>query len=165
YAAPVADFNFANNPCQSSTTLFNDASLIPGGTIVNWQWNFGNGNTSSLQDPSATYNSQGIFSVSLSVRSDKGCKSVPAVKTITVLPKPVAYFKNISGCQSASVSFTDSSYSNGNVVNTWYWNFGNGQTSTQQNPTASYNTAGSYTVKLVVGNSSCSSDTFTRVIT
>lgn len=165
YANPTADFTFLNNQCQGATIQFTDQS-VPAGTINGWNWDFNNGNTSTLQNPSSTYASAGIYNVSLSVTSIHGCNSVAVVKPLTLHPKPIAYFKYNAICEAFAVTLTDSSYSSdGSAITQWWWDLGNGQFSTSQNPSVTYNSNGTITIRLVVtSGGGCVSDTLIKQI-
>ncbi|NVO02793.1 MAG: PKD domain-containing protein, partial [Bacteroidetes bacterium] len=73
YPKPTANFS-AISVCINDVTNFTDLSAIPLGSIVSWYWNFDDGNTSNLQNPSHTYIYSGMFNVMLIVTSDQGCK-------------------------------------------------------------------------------------------
>ncbi|RLF39433.1 MAG: hypothetical protein DRN21_03570, partial [Thermoplasmata archaeon] len=83
---PVADFTFTPaSPTIQDVIHFTDLSYDNDGTIVNWTWNFGDGNTSSLQNPSHQYTAQGIYNVSLTVRDDMG-SSDTMIKQVILAP-------------------------------------------------------------------------------
>jgi len=147
-SVPQADFT-ATSICVGSSTQFMDASGIAGGSITTWSWNFGDGNFSSQQNPTHTYVSAGNYTVSLIISSANGCIDT-VIKTINVYPQPVAQFVGTDVCLNNSVSFSDQSNAFGGNINSWQWWFGNGSTSTQQNPSNLYSSAGVYQVSLVV---------------
>ena len=122
---------------------------------VQWKWNLGNGTISFLQHPSATYFNPGSFTVTLIVTDANGLKdTLIKPNYITVHPNPAVQFvaSNTSGCFPLAVQFTDLSNSNGTSA-TYNWDFGDGTTSTNQNPQHIYPTAGLYNVTLIVRNS------------
>ncbi len=159
--APVADFSFVNNQCQNASVQFTDLSSISSGNITSWNWTFGDGNISSLQNPSNVYINPGNYTVTLTVFSNNSNCSHTISKTLTIRPKPIAYFKFGTICQASPTTLTDSSYTtDGSAITGWWWDLGNGQFSNNQNPTVTYNTAGIITVRLVVTSiSGCTSDT------
>ena len=124
-------------------------------TPTSWLWNFGDNSTSTNRNPSHTYTTAGTYSVSLTVTNSYGSNTKTVSNFITVNPagsEPVANFTadittiNLGG----SVQFTDQSI---NSPTSWLWNFGDGSpTSTSNNPSHSYTTAGTYTVSLTVTN-------------
>jgi gliding motility-associated-like protein len=163
--AAVANFTFQDNSCIGNSVQFTDASSIASGTITSWNWNFGDGGTSILKNPAHVFTTPGPHDVTLIVNGGSCSNSITL--RINIVPLPIAYFKNSSRCQFAPVTFTDSSYTiGGSAITGWWWDLGNGQFSSNQNPTTTYAVTGSVQVRLVVTNANgCLSDTFTRSIT
>ena len=161
---PSADFTNTIN-CYLDTIKFTDHSTIQNGNINNWFWNFGDSSVnSSIQNPSHLYNSPGTYNVELTVTSDSGCTS-SIIKQIQVYPKPEANFSYVDNCSNFNVSFTDLSTSvNELTINSWNWNFGDGNSSNNQNPEHTYQQAGNYPVTLIVGVSNNCTDTITQNI-
>lgn len=87
YPKLVANFNFQDQVCQGSPIQFNDLTPLTGGPIVKWDWEFGNGQKSSLKNPVYTYTNAGDFDVKLKVTTHAGCTS-EIVKKVTILAKP-----------------------------------------------------------------------------
>ncbi|WP_184542483.1 PKD domain-containing protein [Mucilaginibacter sp. FT3.2] len=87
--------------------------------------------------------------------------------TLTVTPAPTAAFTAPDAtCLGTATVFTDASVANGTTINSWLWNFGDGQTSALKSPSHTYATAGSYTVTLTVaGNTGCTPSVATKIIT
>lgn len=128
------------------TVQFTDKSKGAAG----WLWNFGDGQTSTDQNPSHTYSKAGKFTVTLTATGQAGPDTKKAVNFITVLePPPSAEFSasSVSGRVPFKFAFTD--HSTGNIKK-WSWNFGDGGTSTAKNPVHTYKKAGSYTTSLTV---------------
>jgi len=156
--------DFSGSPttgCAGMTVNFTDLST--GTNIDGWSWTFGDGGTSTAQNPSYTYNTAGTYTVSLTVSSSsQGCNDTQT-KTgyITVNPFPVADFSGspTTGTEPLTVNFTDLSTD----ATGWSWDFGDGVgTSTAQNPSYTYNSAGTYTVTLTASNA-CGSDQEVKV--
>jgi PKD repeat protein len=147
----TADFTVNHvSGCAPLSVTFSDAST---GGPTSWSWDFGNGNTSTLQNPSATYATPGTYTVSLTVSNGGGSNTLTRNAYITVFAKPTAYLTAASppaGCLPLSVNFQDSSVQGDGVINTWLWDFGDGATGNAQDPTHSYTLAGTYTVSLTV---------------
>ncbi len=120
---------------------------------ANYYWWFGDGATSTLQNPSHTYTSPGTYDVTLGADNTQNQRS-PAV-VITVTTQPVANFDATptTGQAPLLVKFSDTSTNSPTI---WNWNFGDGTSSSVQNPTHTFN-AGSYTVTLTASNSGGSS--------
>ncbi|MCP4572829.1 MAG: PKD domain-containing protein [bacterium] len=130
-----------------------------------WAWDFGDGGTSTAQNPSHTYTVAGDFTVALTATNAGGSDTETDVDCVSVSgtaggDPPVADFSasTTSGLTPVTVQFTDAS-TDGPTV--WNWNFGDGATSTDQNPSHTYSSAGSYTVALSVHNA-YGTDTETR---
>jgi len=145
---------------EHDTVLFTDQS-INGPT--SWSWSFGDGGTSTEQHPVHTYTTAGDYSVTLTVANESGSDSETKTDYITVveiIPPPVADFgvdrTNINN--NDAVRFTDLST---NSPTSWIWDFGDGGSSTNQNPWHEYTTQGVYTVSLTVSNAT-GSDTETK---
>lgn len=147
---PIADFNF-NNDCQDKAVAFVDASAISSGTITQWNWDFGNGNTSTVQFPnSQNYSNSGFFDVYLEVTSEFGCSN-DTTQVVEIYPMPVANFTFDSVCSGNPVSYTDLSNSNGNYpIVTHLYQFSNGQTSNEPDPTVTFSQHGFYDATLTV---------------
>ncbi len=165
YANPVASFTTSTLPaCAGSLVSFNSTSTIGGGPINSYAWDFGDGNgtTTVTGNTTHSYANGGTFPVTLIITDVHGCTN-SVILQVSVLPAPVAAFSGspISNCvPPLTVNFTNASSSTG--LTTYSWAFGDGGTSTAQNPTHIYNTTGNYSVTLVVTQGSCS-DTLTLV--
>jgi PKD repeat protein len=127
------------------------------GSPTSWLWSFGDGTTSTLQNPTHSYSSAGTFVVTLEATNATG--SNVATRTLTVAAAsgaPVAAFTfaPTSPTVGRSVSFTDTSTGSPTV---WLWDFGDGTTSALQSPTHGYSAAGTFTVTLLATNSAGSS--------
>lgn len=124
----------------------------------------GNGVTSFLQHPSTTYFNPGTYSVKLVVRNTAGADSLTKIGYITVFDAPAPAFSadKITGCFPLAVAFTDRSLAGSGTVASWFWDFGDGNMSTQQHPSHTYTAAGGYSVTLKVTNSNGCVKTFTR---
>jgi gliding motility-associated-like protein len=167
-AKPRAKFGFDKNICLGDSIKFTDSSTITSGSIVSWQWNFGdntpvityNTNTAFFYKYAAT----GIYTVTLQATSSNGCINVYSLQ-VSVNNKPAATITAIGKpCTDSSFLFTSSLSFNSNNPAIWYWNFGDGQTSSILNSntaTYAYNSAlNNITVKHVAGyGPGCMSDT------
>jgi len=151
---PTANFSASpTNVCAFTPTQFTDLST---GNPDEWLWDFGDGTTSNLRNPSHSYQTTGAFTVTLTAFNNRCRNSITRTTYINVLP-PISDFTYTVNCtvSKQQVQFTDQS--TGPV--TWLWNFGDGNTSTLQNPVHSYATLGTYTVTLTTTNGSCSHTT------
>lgn len=138
--------------CSPLVVSFQDQST---GNPTSWFWDFGNGATSTLKNPSTTYFTPGTYTVKLTVTNARGSNTLTRSQYITIYGKPTINFKvsDSSGCFPLRAQFRDSSDASIGTTNTsWFWDFGDGSQSTQQNPLHVYTNAGSYTVNLKVTN-------------
>ncbi len=153
---PKADFTFSpESPTVADTIAFVSTSSDFDGAIIAWQWEFGDGETSDVQSPSHKYATAKTYIAKLTVTDNDGATS-SATENITVSEPanvlPVANFSFApAGPQiSQSVQFTDLSTDADGTVAGWDWDFGDGETSTDKDPTHKYTTVGIYTVALTV---------------
>ncbi|MFN7976239.1 MAG: PKD domain-containing protein [Acidobacteriota bacterium] len=158
--APIADF--AGNPTSGTAPLTVNFTDQSSGGPTSWLWDFGDGGTSTVQNPSHTYVANGSYTVSLTATNSCGSDTNTKVNYITVTscPAPVADFSGspTTGPAPLSVAFADLST---NAPTSWSWDFGDGGTATQQNPGHTYLSPGTYSVSLTVANG-CGSDTASK---
>jgi len=124
-----------------------------------WTWSFGDGTTSTLPNPTHTYTAPGSYTVTLTATNSQGSNTVSQSGYITVTATlPIASFTSnvTSGAKPLVVQFTDTS---NNTPTGWYWTFGDGGTSTLQNPVYTYTALGTYAVSLGASNSAGSNTT------
>lgn len=138
---PVAGFSVPS-VCLGNPTQFTDQSF---GGATDWNWNFGDGSTSTQQNPANTYTAAGTYTVTLNAVAQPGGCSSSLSQIITVNPQPAANYSATTVCFGVPTQFTDQSTGGANL---WSWNFGDGNTSAQQNPANTYSAAGSYTCTL-----------------
>jgi gliding motility-associated-like protein len=138
------------SPCVSSISNFYDSTTVTDATITAWQWHFQNGISSTLQNPSINYYTAGNTFVELIATSNFGCKD-SLTDTIFVFEGPTASFTTnpTSAYVDQTIVFTDQSTDNFPLIG-WQWNFGNLQTSINQNPSYSYDLIGDYQIGLIV---------------
>ncbi len=152
-AQPTAKFT-ANSVkgCVPADIQFVDQST---GNPTSWNWDFGDGTTSTLKNPLKTYTASGNFSVTLTVSNSLGSATSLLANYIIISPAPIVNFSASTqkGCFPVSTNFTDMSITgSGNNIVSWIWTFGDGGASTTQNPSYKYSTIGSYDVSLSVQN-------------
>jgi PKD repeat protein len=145
----TAEFTYTQTLCPPFIGYFTDSST----NAISWLWNFGDGQTSTVQNPTHTYSQTGNYNVSLSITTADGCHtntvhqyamsfislgaSPSAITTDTVLPMNVQFYANTVGATS------------------WLWTFGDGDSSTLENPLHPYTTTGPFTITLTIANDSC----------
>jgi PKD repeat protein len=151
---PNADFVADKTKGMTPFTVhFSDMST---GNPTGWKWDFGDGTTSTGQNPSHVYNTSGTsvtskYTVTLTATNVNGESIKTKVDYITVTQTPIAEFTvdDRQGKAPFIVKFHD--LSAGNPTG-WAWEFGDAGTSTEQNPTHLYPFEGSYDVRLTVSN-------------
>ncbi len=152
---PEADFTVdTSRGCKPLTVNFTDLSFS-NEAISNWSWKFGDGNGSNVQNPSHTYSDTGSYTVELAIENVEGCKDTTVkTDTIEVGQKPQAGFTptDTAGCHPFTLPFTDTSSA---YSDEWQWDFGDGNTSGQQNPTNNYNVVDTFDVQLIAGFHGC----------
>lgn len=124
------------------------------GDPTSWSWDFGDGGTSTSRNPIYTYAAAGTYTVTLTVGNAAGTNSTSKAVKIEPGTPPVAVFQYST--TNRQVNFIDKSTGN---PTSWNWNFGDGTSSTQQNPVHLYGAAGNYTVTLTVSNADGSNST------
>ncbi|MBK8413641.1 MAG: PKD domain-containing protein [Bacteroidetes bacterium] len=174
HPSPQASFTYSFD-CSGLSVAFNNTSTL----ISNANWNFGDGVSISTMSPTHTYPDTGNYNVQLIVSTVFGCVdtfiALPGTYTIslialnscgsdtfeveiTINPNsiPIAAFSLDTTWCSNIVSFYDSS------LNTtgWFWDFGDGSSSSSQSPFHTYADSGSYDITLIASNS-CGADTLT----
>ena len=160
---PVASFS-ATTACAKSNTQFTDASTVTPeeGAISIWNWTFGDGSSSTSNNPTHPYTNSGTYPVNYTITTAHGCTASYST-TVNVNPIPTSVFSTTPVCKGSPSVFTNTS--SGGI--SYNWNFGDGTgTSSGQSPTYTYNSSGSFVATLSVTNSfSCTIvDTNTVVI-
>ena len=167
YAVPIVNFvGTPTNGCFPLPVQFTNQSIAGSGSINTWEWDFGDGNLSSIQSPSHTYLGAGNFNVSLRVTNSFGCVTTvtkPQYIQIGNGAKAGFTFTAPNSCTAPStVNFTNTSTGSGGAL-TYQWDFGDGTTSVSINPIHTYTSGGTYTVKLITINPTGCSDTIVKV--
>ncbi|HEU4472373.1 MAG TPA: PKD domain-containing protein, partial [Flavisolibacter sp.] len=153
---PVIDFTGQPTiACAFQSVQFTDLT----NEADEWQWLFGDGSSSTEQNPTHQYSDTGFQSVTL-YATNNGCRdSLTKIDYIRIKP-PIADFGYLTSCDNRLLfDFRDSSIG----ATTWFWDFGDGNTSTLQNPVHIYSAYDTYTVSLTVTNDTCS-HTYAREI-
>jgi len=147
---PLPIANFTNTiSCQYMPVTFTDHSFISSGSIVGWQYNFGGGSVSQLQNPVFAFGAPNNYPVTLQVTSNFGCVGT-FTDTVQVLSGPLAAMEinPNPALVLEDVNFTD--ISTGGPIVSWYWNFGDGEGDNSQNTYHNYGEDGDYQVILTV---------------
>ena len=149
-----ANFTYDQDSVDSKKYTFSDQSVLGNSNMVSWQWDFGDGGNSFLQNPPHDYQNSGAYSVCLIISTDYNCLDT-ICKNIEVNYQPP------SDCQADfsfeqdsndvnKYNFEDNSSTGSGDIVSWQWDFGAGNMSDVQNPSNQYFNSGSYPVCLVV---------------
>ncbi len=148
------DVNFVNPIiCANDTIAFTDLTLPPNGVpLQSWLWDFGDGNTDTVQNPVHVYTNPGTYTVTLTITTDSECVNTLS-KTLPGFLKPTANFISKVSCAEAETKFTDLSTATlPSQVQLRKWYFGTQDSSILQDPVYSFNQQGKYLVTLRVTN-------------
>ncbi|BAV05598.1 gliding motility-associated C-terminal domain-containing protein [Filimonas lacunae] len=124
-------------------------------SVTTWLWNFGDGTTSDQVAPTHTYTQEGVYNVSVIIRTNGGCVDTFTLQnavTLATAPKTAFSANPVAVCGSKPIYFTDASTGK---ADSWLWNFGDGNGSTQANPQHPYKDTGNFTITLITGNKQC----------
>lgn len=155
---PIAEFSA--NPTTGCTPLavnFIDESSL---NTIQWVWSFEGGipNQSFVQNPVVIYNQPGLYSVTLTAINTQGSSTFVRQQYIEAIPNPTSSFTYVKNGLTAT--FTNTSIN----ATDYLWNFGDGFTSTLQNPVHTYANPGTYTVTLQSSND-CATTSSSQMIT
>ncbi|WNJ18160.1 PKD domain-containing protein [Pontibacter sp. G13] len=147
---PTASFVMSTNSgCSPLPVSFSDSSqgVVP---IVDWQWDFGDGNTATGGSPNHVFTTPGLYTIQLVITDFNGCvDSISQIVTVAASPVVDFIVSSQVGCAPKDVQFTDLTTSS-NAIATWFWDFGDGNTSNAQNPLHQYQVNGQFDVGLTV---------------
>ena len=164
---PVADFARDSIGCAPFSTTFIDLSTSADTTnvpLVEWNWDFGGLDSSTLQFPNFTFTDTGTYDITLTVEDLNGCSDTISRPTFVVPPIQANFVASDSfNCAPIDIQFTDNSSSSTGTPVSWLWDFGDGSPiDSTQNPTHTYIDNGLFDVQLVVGDNLGCSDTLLR---
>lgn len=153
---PEALFNNSVNFCVNNEIVFTDQSKDNGNAITSWLWDFGDGQTSTEQNPKHRYTNAGLFKVILKVQNSTSCNAIEFKKDLMILSVPKADFSmSLPGCNNSGITFTDLSTQFLGKIVKWNWDLGDGTIVEYTNGAPflhQYTAGGSYTVSLRVTN-------------
>jgi len=175
---PLASFSYSSPSCTGQDVTFTDKSTSAEGSIISWQWDFGDGTPVEIlksKNPfNHTFSEPGDYLVKLTVTNDNGCTSNIAPLPVKVYPVPVVDFLLPDACEDDFVQFTDrSTIADATEADfTYDWNFGD-PNATPANPNISHGKnpkhkflAGNYQVTLkVTSKNGCSFTSASKSLT
>ena len=167
---PTVVFGYSSNE-YNRELQFSSYYYDSDGYITSWYWDFGDGTTSTEQNPTHTYSSDGTYHVTLTVTDNNGGIGSYDAYNINIKltyqesnESPYADFGALYNSWNWKVIFSDISRDSDGYITSWYWDFGDGTTSTEQNPTHTYSSDGTKTISLTVWDDDDASDTRTYSI-
>lgn len=151
-------FSSDTDGCVPLTSLFQDLSVVNKGSLTNWNWSFGDGNTSTTQNTSNSYSTPGIFTVALEVTSNLGCVVDTTfsnyISVFSYSQSDFSFFPSFGNPRDI-ISFTNLSSNASN----YKWFFGDGDSSSLSDPVHFYMDEGSYNITLIAYNINGCNDT------
>ncbi len=150
------------------SVTFDGSGVDTDGTIVGYAWNFGDGGTSTAEDPSHTYATPGTYTATLVVTDDFGGTGTDSAQvTVIVNPPPTAGANAVpqSGPEDLIVAFDGSASADNGTIVSYAWDFDDGGSSTSVNPSHTYTAPGTYGATLTVTDNGGKTDTATVTIT
>src|SRR5690606_10726722 len=148
---------------MNAVQFHDNSSVTSGPPITSWHWIFGDGETSDLQNPFHSYDTPGDHEVQLIVDSDAGCPDT-LVQTITLIPAPVVDITYNVPCFGEPLELHDVTTSDTPMISR-LWDFGDGSTSTDQDPVHDYALESNYDITLIVTGANGCEDTLVTPIT
>lgn len=163
-AQPVANYTYNAGCSDNPQITFQNQSTTPDNSTLTSNWNFGSGQTSSDTNPSVTLSNPTNNTVTLIVTTPDGCKDTLTTSVDANL-NPKADFTYTPACIGDDVNFTNTSAISNNTTMSFNWDFGNGQNSTATNPSTTYATSGTQSVKLVATSANGCVDSIIKQVT
>lgn len=149
YAEDFVDFNYYNH-CLNNIIFFSDTNnQSKSDSVIYKFWEFGDGATSSGNNPIYAYDKEGNYIVTLTLKTMSG-KELIVSKTISIATPPLAYFYPEEICYD-QINFSNLTIDKSKIDQS-IWDFGDGNVSFHKNPTHEYNEQGKYKISLMVVN-------------
>jgi len=155
YDKPRVNFTVNDSAsCIPFVSSFTDLSSTSFGNITAWEWDFDDGSRSNEQHPSHSFTQAGSYNISLKATNDAGCFNIlnklAYIQAADPLQASFSFSQPVMCRPPETITFTNNSQGPGNV--NYVWDFGDGNRSTAANPSHTYNTGGTYSVKLTATN-------------
>jgi gliding motility-associated-like protein len=161
-AQPKADFSVSPiNGCSPLVVKFKNNST----GAVKYEWDLGNGNKSTLKDPSAIYYVPGFYTVKLTATDASGSTDVKTVTNVRVFKNPIAKFSSPKQtvCEGESLQLKNTSAEGDTTIALFSWDLGDGNLAKGSTPSHQYAQKGVYTISLYVQDlNGCTSDTIQK---
>ena len=159
----ILSYFTADTVCQGVATTFTNQSTAFGDVIRSYLWNFGDGTTSVLQNPTYIFSTPGTKIVKLISYSPTSSDTL--VKQVIVKAKPPVNFTATTACQGAETLITNTTNTAGLIITSWSWDYGDGKGSVAQNPVShGFLNAGDYQVTLTASSDNNCSGTLIKTV-
>ena len=161
--APNVIIGLPSTVCEGELFTFEDFSnTTDGSSIIDWEWDLGDGNVINSQDGSHIYTNDSTYEVNLTISTSAGC-SARDFQEIEVIPKPEITFVSSNECQNNVIQFNGGQLSP-TMISSWSWNFddpssGANNVASGQNVTHIFDSSGDYDVMLIGTDINGCSDT------
>lgn len=149
FSEPNAQQCFGNNQFN----FINTSTVLTGG-LAQYLWDLGDGTSATTRDVTHSYAAAGDYTIKMVATTDSGCVD-SIYKNVKIFKFAIADFKVDPVCVNLRLPLFNQTVNTSPSVLTWLWDFGNGVTSTLQNPVYSYPVSGNYPIKLTVSNVHC----------
>jgi len=159
----ISKFGSINACLGSPVSIIDSSTVASPDKVSQWSWNFGDGQTSTAQNPKHSYANAGTYTVKLSATTQFNC-GIATTRQVQQYPKPKALFTDIPGCNGTSSIFHDSSSIATGTITSWKWSFGDGGSGTGKTLTHTYLKSGYYNAKLAVVSALGCKDSITTKI-
>ena len=161
---PIPLIQTVQSGCTPYTILIRDSSIPASAPLSSWDWDFGNGIFSTDQNPTVSFNAEGSYDIHLEITDRNGCKADSIFKDFVIVNlSPIADFYIDPASPSVFISSIHFFNTTTNAEE-FYWDFGDGNFSQDENPDHAYDTTGQYLIQLAVKNIFGCTDTLTREI-
>jgi len=164
---PEASFTLTPSlPSVKDTVTFTDWSTDFDGKVISWRWQFGDGSSSTQQNPTHFYRSIGAYTVTLTVEDDNGARAEKIMTLVIVNLPPAVEFSYTpeNPLMEETIRFKDESNDPEGGKNHVAWDFGDGEASTEGNAEHAYAKGGDFTVRLTVWDEEGASASTTEMI-
>lgn len=167
FPSPSVNFRASNNiACAPAAIVFTDLTT-PSNVITSRLWDFGDGSTSTAANPTHVYNNIGYYNVTLTITTNNGCTVTAArnrfMRIISGVTPNFDFSRSTNCSAPVNVNFINQTTGPGVLTNQWF--LGNGDYQTVKNPSTTYNSLGTYTVKLITTSNYGCKDSISRPIT
>lgn len=154
----------SNDPVINLNGIIGGATTTGSWTGGNGSYNLSNTDLNAAYTPTPTEIANGFMFLTLTSTNNLGCTAETDNVQIQFVAPPVANFSASSVCLNKNTVFTNFSNQGFGTINSWQWNFGDGNSATSQNTTNTYTNFGTYTAELIIGSDVGCYDTIQKTV-